>query len=247
MRRRGRPGSPSSWWAAGPTGVEMAGQIGELARDTLRREFREMDPRRGEDSAGRDGRPGADELPAEALGEGRTLARAPRRHAAARPHGGGDRRARRDDRGRGARPGAHSRPDGDLGGRRDGLLAGPEPRRRRRGWSVDRAGRARWRPTSPCRAIRRCSRSGDMVRVLDEDGEPQQLLGVAPVAMQQGRYAAKVVKARLRGRRARAVPVPRQGQRRDHRPCSRGRRRQGPAGERLPGLVPLARGSTSGT
>ena len=31
---------------AGPTGVEMAGQIAELARDTLRRDFRAADPRR---------------------------------------------------------------------------------------------------------------------------------------------------------------------------------------------------------
>src|SRR5450432_3796063 len=30
----------------GPTGVEMAGQIGELSRDTLRRDFRTIDPRR---------------------------------------------------------------------------------------------------------------------------------------------------------------------------------------------------------
>ena len=30
---------------AGPTGVEMAGQIGELARDTLQRDFRAIDPR----------------------------------------------------------------------------------------------------------------------------------------------------------------------------------------------------------
>src|SRR4051795_7249697 len=29
---------------AGPTGVEMAGQIGEIARDTLRRDFRTVDP-----------------------------------------------------------------------------------------------------------------------------------------------------------------------------------------------------------
>src|SRR5262249_56919008 len=29
----------------GPTGVEMAGQIGELARDTLRADFRSIDPR----------------------------------------------------------------------------------------------------------------------------------------------------------------------------------------------------------
>ena len=41
---------------------------------------------------------------------------------------------------------------------------------------------------------------GDMVRVHGEDGELQDLPGVAPVAMQQGRYAAKLVKARLRGR-----------------------------------------------
>ncbi|MEA2125229.1 MAG: hypothetical protein QOI80_2011, partial [Solirubrobacteraceae bacterium] len=32
---------------AGPTGVEMAGQIGELARDTLRRDFRAIDTRTG--------------------------------------------------------------------------------------------------------------------------------------------------------------------------------------------------------
>src|SRR6476619_244556 len=32
---------------AGPTGVEMAGQIAELARDTLRTEFRASDPRSG--------------------------------------------------------------------------------------------------------------------------------------------------------------------------------------------------------
>jgi NADH dehydrogenase len=40
---------------------------------------------------------------------------------------------------------------------------------------------------------------GDMVRVPGEDGEPLPLPGVAPVAMQQGRYVAEVVKARLRG------------------------------------------------
>src|SRR6266516_3872840 len=30
---------------AGPTGVELAGQIGEIARDTLRRDFRSIDTR----------------------------------------------------------------------------------------------------------------------------------------------------------------------------------------------------------
>src|SRR4051812_4812079 len=32
---------------AGPTGVEMAGQIAELARDTLKHDFRSIDPREG--------------------------------------------------------------------------------------------------------------------------------------------------------------------------------------------------------
>ena len=40
---------------------------------------------------------------------------------------------------------------------------------------------------------------GDMVRVHDVDGRPLDLPGVAPVAMQQGRYAAKAVCARLQG------------------------------------------------
>jgi NADH dehydrogenase len=40
---------------------------------------------------------------------------------------------------------------------------------------------------------------GDMVRVRSRDGGVQELPGVAPVAMQQGRYAAKLVRARLGG------------------------------------------------
>ena len=38
-----------------------------------------------------------------------------------------------------------------------------------------------------------------MVRVRSRHGGVQELLGVAPVAMQQGRYAAKLVRARLEG------------------------------------------------
>jgi NADH dehydrogenase len=41
---------------------------------------------------------------------------------------------------------------------------------------------------------------GDMVRVRDHDGTPITLPGLAPVAMQQGRYAAKAIRARLQGR-----------------------------------------------
>jgi NADH:ubiquinone reductase (H+-translocating) len=41
---------------------------------------------------------------------------------------------------------------------------------------------------------------GDMVAVRDRDGKPVVYPGVAPVAQQQGRYAAKLVRARLEGR-----------------------------------------------
>ena len=43
---------------------------------------------------------------------------------------------------------------------------------------------------------------GDMVRVRGRDGSTITFPGVAPVAMQQGRYAAKAVRARLQGRTA---------------------------------------------
>jgi NADH dehydrogenase len=41
---------------------------------------------------------------------------------------------------------------------------------------------------------------GDMVRVAGPDGEPVTYPGVAPVAMQQGRYAARLIADRLAGR-----------------------------------------------
>jgi NADH:ubiquinone reductase (H+-translocating) len=43
---------------------------------------------------------------------------------------------------------------------------------------------------------------GDMVRVRDRDGTAITLPGLAPVAMQQGRYAASAVRARLQGHAA---------------------------------------------
>jgi NADH:ubiquinone reductase (H+-translocating) len=44
---------------------------------------------------------------------------------------------------------------------------------------------------------------GDMIRIRQPDAEPLILPGVAPVAMQQGRHAARVVRDRLRGGQAR--------------------------------------------
>ena len=67
------PRGSRSWSSGGgPTGVEMAGQIGELARDTLRGDFRAIDPRSGRilliEAADR----AAHELPAVALGARRS-------------------------------------------------------------------------------------------------------------------------------------------------------------------------------
>ena len=44
---------------------------------------------------------------------------------------------------------------------------------------------------------------GDMIRIRRAEGEPLILPGLAPVAMQQGRHAARVVRDRLRGGQAR--------------------------------------------
>src|SRR6185312_9639975 len=64
---------------------------------------------------------------------------------------------------------------------------------------VDRAGRVTVEPDLTLPGHPEVFAIGDMVRVRSEDGNVQTLPGLAPVAMQEGRYAAKVVKARLRG------------------------------------------------
>ena len=99
---------------AGPTGAEMAGQIAELARDTLRRDFRTIDPRTARillvEAADRvlTGFP-------PALGEGRTIAAKARRDRAHEPLGDRRRRRRRDGRRRQRLDGAHPQPHSRLG------------------------------------------------------------------------------------------------------------------------------------
>jgi len=70
----------------------------------------------------------------------------------------------------------------------------------RTGGETDRAGRLTVEPGLTLPGHPEVFALGDMVRVRGEDGEPVTYPGVAPVAMQEGRYAAKVVRARLRGR-----------------------------------------------
>jgi NADH dehydrogenase len=65
---------------------------------------------------------------------------------------------------------------------------------------VDRAGRLAVDPHLTLPGHPEVIALGDMVDVHDEHGEHENLLGVAPVAIQQGHFAARLVRDRLEGR-----------------------------------------------
>ena len=67
------------------------------------------------------------------------------------------------------------------------------------GAECDRAGRVAVEPDLTLPHHPEVFALGDMIRVRGADNEPVVLPGVAPVAMQQGRYAAQAVRTRLRG------------------------------------------------
>lgn len=187
---------------AGATGVEMAGQIAELARDTLRGEFRRVDP-----AAARVllVEAGQDVLPSfrQPL---------PRRAASALAHLGVtpllshtvvgiDEHGVELQSGEGARQrvgartiiwaaGVAASPLGALLGE----LSGAE---------VDRSGRVAVEADLSLPGHPEVLAIGDMVRVRPGPGaEPITLPGLAPVAMQQGRYAARSLASRLAGKAA---------------------------------------------
>jgi NADH dehydrogenase len=178
---------------AGPTGVELAGQVAEIARGTLRRDFRAIDPA------------GAHVLLVEA---------APR--ALGGFHPGLSASAERALRAAGVTVRAKTEVL-DLGERSVTLRAGDAvetvPARtvlwaagvaasplaaslaKAAGAETDRAGRLRVGADLTLPGRPEVLALGDMVA---PDG--MALPGVAPVAMQQGRFAARAVRARLRGR-----------------------------------------------
>ena len=183
----------------GPTGVEMAGQIGELARDTLRREFRSVDPRE------------AKVLLVETVD--RLLATFPPKLSAkaarSLEHIGvtpllGHTVVAIDHHGVTIEDPEHHQ---DLIPARTVIWAAGVTASSMARWlgdatgaEVDRAGRLLVSPDLTLPGHPEVFALGDMVRVRGADGEPQPLLGVAPEAMQEGRYAAKVIRARLGGR-----------------------------------------------
>ena len=188
---------------AGPTGVEMAGQIAELARDTLRRDFRTIDPRRARillvEAADRVLTSFPPTLSAKAerslqrLGvtvlTGRTVIGIDAAEVTLEGrHGGAERIPSH------AVVWAAGVTASGLAGRLAELT----------GAERDGAGRITVEADLTLPGHPEVFAIGDMIRARDPDGEPVVLPGVAPAAMQQGRYAASVVRARLRGRAYRA-------------------------------------------
>jgi NADH dehydrogenase len=188
---------------AGPTGVEMAGQIAELARDTLRRDFRNIDLRRTRiflvEAADRVLTSFPPSLSAKAerslqrLGvtvlTGRTVIGIDAAGVTLDGRGGGAERI--DSR---AVIWAAGVTASGLAGQLAELT----------GAERDRAGRVTVERDLTLPGHAEVFAIGDMVRVRQANGEPVVLPGVAQVAMQQGRYAAAVVRTRIRGRQYRA-------------------------------------------
>jgi NADH dehydrogenase len=177
----------------------MAGQIAELARDTLRRDFRSIDPREGRvllvEAADRVLTSFPPSLSAKAERSLEHLGVTP---LLERTVVGIDREAVTV-----AAPGGDSEriPAHTViwaAGVTASSLAAHLAEQT--GAEVDRAGRVAVEPDLTLPGHPEVFALGDMVRVRGEDGEAVVYPGVAPVAMQEGRYAAKALRARLRGR-----------------------------------------------
>ncbi|HEY8028580.1 MAG TPA: NAD(P)/FAD-dependent oxidoreductase [Gaiellaceae bacterium] len=174
---------------AGPTGVEMAGQIGELARDTLRHDFRSIDPRSARillvEAADRVLTTFPPSLSAKAQG---SLEKLGVTVLTSRTVTGIDQDSVTvDDERIAARTvvWAAGVTASSLASRLAELT----------GAELDRAGRVTVQPDLTLPGRPEVFALGDMVRIGDT-----LLPGVAPVAMQQGRFAARVVRERLRGK-----------------------------------------------
>ena len=181
---------------AGPTGVEMAGQIAELARDTLRHDFRSIDPMQARILLVEATDQVLGSFPAslsrsavralERLGVtvmvNRTVTGINHTEVTLRAGDGGEERVR--SRTVVWAAGVTASPLARLLGE----IAGSE---------VDRAGRLTVEPDLTLPGHPEILALGDMVRVRGGDGQAVTYPGVAPVAIQQGRYAARVIRGRL--------------------------------------------------
>jgi NADH:ubiquinone reductase (H+-translocating) len=186
---------------AGPTGVEMAGQIAELARDTLRSDFRTADPGSGRillvEAADRVLNAFPPSLSAKAERSLRRLGVTPVLDSTVVDV---DQTGVTIEHADGATRRIPARTVVWAAGVTASSLA----------WALaeltgaeqDRVGRVTVEPDLTLPGHPEVFALGDMVRVRGRDGSAITFPGVAPVAMQQGRYTAKAVRARLQGRAA---------------------------------------------
>ena len=180
----------------GPTGVELAGALGEIANDTLRHDFRHIDPSESQI------------LLVE--GEGRMLHTFPEKLSA---------KAERQLIQLGVRPMSHAKviaidENGVTVEKHGGAMeriaartvlwaAGVRASRMgkvladRAGARLDKAGRVLVEPDLSIQGHPEIHVIGDLAVFTHQTGKP--LPGVAPVAMQQGRYVADLIRKRLRG------------------------------------------------
>jgi NADH:ubiquinone reductase (H+-translocating) len=183
---------------AGPTGVEMAGQIAELARDTLRRDFRAIDPRTGRillvEVADRVLTAFPPSLSAKAERSLRQLGVTVLTSRTVMEVDGEG--VTIEDRA-GTRQRIPSRTVIWAAGVTASSLAARLAELT--GADDDNAGRVTVESDLSLPGHPEVFALGDMVRVRGSEGETVVFPGVAPVAMQQGRYVASVVRARLRG------------------------------------------------
>ena len=183
---------------AGPTGVEMAGQIAELARDTLRRDFRSADPGGGRillvEIADRVLTAFPPSLSAKAERSLRRLGVTPVLESTVVDV---DETGVTIDRADGATERIAARTVVWAAGVTASGLASALAELT--GAEQDRAGRITVEPDLTLPGHPEVFALGDMIRIRDRDGSAITLPGVAPVAMQEGRYAAKAVRARLQG------------------------------------------------
>ena len=181
---------------AGPTGVEMAGSVAELAHQTLRHDFRAIDPARARillvEAADRVLPPFAPDLSAKA----RTALEKLRVEV------------RTGTLVTGIEPGAVTLKQGDRTERVEthtilwsaGVQASPLAKilADKCGIELDRGGRIRVEADLTLAGHPDVFVIGDMAHCAGANGQP--LPGMAPVAMQQGHYAARLIDARLTGR-----------------------------------------------
>ncbi len=184
---------------AGPTGVEMAGQIAELAHDALRRDFRSIDTRSARvllvELADRVLPSFPESLSHKAAQALEKLGVTPQlEHTVVDVAADSVAVRARDDAVErvGARTVIWA-----AGVTASGLamLLAQEA-----GIDVDAAGRVPVGTDLTLPGHPEVFALGDMVRVQTPDGATLPLPGLAPVAMQQGRYAARAIRDRLRSR-----------------------------------------------